>query len=128
MVIQNSDQTDLILLYDHMIIILSNTITAHDITLLYDHMITILSDAFTAHDITLLYYHMIFILSDAITAHDIEFAVNVMVVADQLLMLRLKQICESLIVSQLTLDNVTQVYQLASTYQTPQLKVNTARL
>ena len=61
-----------------------------------------------------------------IVAHDIEFAVNVMVVADQLLMSRLKQICESLIVSQLTLDNVTQVYQLASTYNTLQLKVISA--
>ena len=61
-----------------------------------------------------------------IAAHDIEFAVNVMVVADQLLMSRLKQICESLIVSQLTLDNVTQVYQLASTYNTLQLKVISA--
>ena len=49
-----------------------------------------------------------------------------MVVADQLLMSRLKQICESLIVSQLTLDNVTQVYQLASTYNTLQLKVISA--
>ena len=48
---------------------------------------------------------------------------NVMVVADQLLLVRLKEICEKLIVSQLTIDNVTQVYQLAITYQTEQLKV-----
>ncbi|XP_067951136.1 inhibitor of Bruton tyrosine kinase-like [Watersipora subatra] len=53
---------------------------------------------------------------------DIEFVVNVLVVADQLLLERLKEICEKLIISQLTIDNVTQVYQLSITYQTQQLR------
>ena len=46
-----------------------------------------------------------------------------MVVADQLLLSRLKQVCEQLVISQLTLDNVTQVYELSVTFRSEQLMV-----
>jgi hypothetical protein len=59
---------------------------------------------------------------DQIGSDDPEFLCNVMVMADQLLIPRLIQICEKELTSLLTLKNVGEILQLASDFNAEQLK------
>uniref|UniRef100_A0A8D2LZD8 Inhibitor of Bruton tyrosine kinase n=1 Tax=Varanus komodoensis TaxID=61221 RepID=A0A8D2LZD8_VARKO len=53
---------------------------------------------------------------------NVEFICNVLVVADQLLMLRLKEICEVAITEKLTLKNAAELLEFSATYNAEQLK------
>uniref|UniRef100_A0A8D0DVM4 Inhibitor of Bruton tyrosine kinase n=1 Tax=Salvator merianae TaxID=96440 RepID=A0A8D0DVM4_SALMN len=55
-------------------------------------------------------------------SQNVEFICNVLVVADQLLMLRLKEICEVAIAEKLTLKNAAELLEFASMYNADQLK------
>lgn len=57
-----------------------------------------------------------------ITSEDLEFVSNVLVVADQLFVVRLKDAAEVGLANLLTLRNVGQVLQLSGTYNAEQLK------
>lgn len=54
--------------------------------------------------------------------HDIEFLCNVLVVADQFLITRLRELCESIIVGLLTLKNAAELLEFAATYNAVGLK------
>ncbi|XP_074647622.1 inhibitor of Bruton tyrosine kinase-like [Tubulanus polymorphus] len=61
--------------------------------------------------------------SHLLKGHDeVELLCNVLVVADQLLLTRLKEICESLITQALTLKNAAELMEFASLYNASQLK------
>lgn len=53
-----------------------------------------------------------------------EFVCNVLVVADQLLVTRLCEICEDVLVGLLTLKNAADLLEFACTYNAKQLKVS----
>ncbi|XP_070788984.1 inhibitor of Bruton tyrosine kinase isoform X6 [Pituophis catenifer annectens] len=55
-------------------------------------------------------------------SQNVEFICNVLVVADQLLMLRLKEICEVAITEKLTLKNAAELLEFSATYNAEQLK------
>ncbi|XP_066468568.1 inhibitor of Bruton tyrosine kinase [Tiliqua scincoides] len=55
-------------------------------------------------------------------SQNVEFVCNVLVVADQLLMLRLKEICEGVITEKLTLKNTAELLEFAAMYNAEQLK------
>uniref|UniRef100_A0A6J0TZD0 Inhibitor of Bruton tyrosine kinase isoform X1 n=1 Tax=Pogona vitticeps TaxID=103695 RepID=A0A6J0TZD0_9SAUR len=55
-------------------------------------------------------------------SQNVEFICNVLVVADQLLMLRLKEICEVAITEKLTLKNAAELLEFAAMYNAEQLK------
>lgn len=55
-------------------------------------------------------------------SEDFEFVCNVLILADQLLVNRLKEICEVSLTNLLTLRNVSQILQFADTYNADQLK------
>ncbi|XP_061479196.1 inhibitor of Bruton tyrosine kinase isoform X2 [Rhineura floridana] len=55
-------------------------------------------------------------------SQNVEFICNVLVVADQLLMLRLKEICEVAITEKLTLKNAAELLEFATMYNAEQLK------
>lgn len=55
-------------------------------------------------------------------SEDMEFVCNVLVVADQLFIERLKEICEVTLANLLTLKNVAEIMQFAATYNANQLK------
>uniref|UniRef100_A0A3B3QKJ4 Inhibitor of Bruton tyrosine kinase n=1 Tax=Paramormyrops kingsleyae TaxID=1676925 RepID=A0A3B3QKJ4_9TELE len=55
---------------------------------------------------------------------NVEFVCNVLVVADQLLIPRLKEICEVTIVENLTLKNVAELLEFAAMYNAQQLKLS----
>ncbi|XP_069705770.1 inhibitor of Bruton tyrosine kinase [Periplaneta americana] len=57
-----------------------------------------------------------------LTSEDLEFVSNVLVVADQLFVVRLKEAAEVALANLLTLRNVGQVLQLSGTYNAEQLK------
>lgn len=67
-----------------------------------------------------------FLYTDAapsvLTSKDLEFLSNVLVVADQLFVLRLKEAAEVALANLLTLRNVAEVLQLSGTYNADQLK------
>ena len=54
--------------------------------------------------------------------HDIEFLCNVLVVADQFLITRLRELCESIIAGLLTLKNAAELLEFAATYNAVGLK------
>ncbi|XP_053143059.1 inhibitor of Bruton tyrosine kinase isoform X2 [Hemicordylus capensis] len=55
-------------------------------------------------------------------SQNVEFICNVLVVADQLLMSRLKEICEVVITEKLTLKNAAELLEFAAMYNAEQLK------
>ncbi|KAK2710725.1 hypothetical protein QYM36_012037, partial [Artemia franciscana] len=55
-------------------------------------------------------------------SEDVEFICNVIVAADQLLMNRLREICEQVVTGLITLKNVTEVLQFSEMYNASQLK------
>ncbi|XP_072355904.1 inhibitor of Bruton tyrosine kinase isoform X2 [Scyliorhinus torazame] len=55
---------------------------------------------------------------------DVEFICNVLMVADQLLINRLKEICEVAITEKLTLKNASEVLEFAAMYNAEQLKLS----
>ncbi|XP_048351373.1 inhibitor of Bruton tyrosine kinase isoform X2 [Sphaerodactylus townsendi] len=55
-------------------------------------------------------------------SENVEFICSVLVVADQLLMLRLKEICEVAITEKLTLKNAAKLLEFAAMYNAEQLK------
>ncbi|KAM3615134.1 uncharacterized protein V6R79_023915 [Siganus canaliculatus] len=55
---------------------------------------------------------------------NVEFVCNVLVVADQLLITRLKEMCEVVITENLTLKNAAELLEFASMYNAEQLKVS----
>ncbi|XP_068180155.1 inhibitor of Bruton tyrosine kinase [Antennarius striatus] len=55
---------------------------------------------------------------------NVEFVCNVLVVADQLLITRLKEMCEVLITEKLTLKNVAELLEFAAIYNAEQLKLS----
>uniref|UniRef100_A0A8D0GK01 BTB domain-containing protein n=1 Tax=Sphenodon punctatus TaxID=8508 RepID=A0A8D0GK01_SPHPU len=55
-------------------------------------------------------------------SQNVEFICNVLVVADQLLISRLKEICEVAITEKLTLKNAAELLQFSATYNSEQLK------
>ncbi|GCC27162.1 hypothetical protein chiPu_0005584 [Chiloscyllium punctatum] len=55
---------------------------------------------------------------------DVEFICNVLVVADQLLINRLKEICEVAITEKLTLKNASELLEFATMYNAEQLKLS----
>ncbi|KAJ6665824.1 hypothetical protein lerEdw1_001296 [Lerista edwardsae] len=55
-------------------------------------------------------------------SQNVEFVCNVLVVADQLLMSRLKEICEGVITEKLTLRNAAELLEFAAMYNAEQLK------
>ncbi|KAK7886467.1 hypothetical protein WMY93_026088 [Mugilogobius chulae] len=55
---------------------------------------------------------------------NVEFVCNVLVVADQLLITRLKEICEVAITENLTLKNAAELLEFAATYNADQLKLS----
>ncbi|XP_062980989.1 inhibitor of Bruton tyrosine kinase [Elgaria multicarinata webbii] len=55
-------------------------------------------------------------------SQNVEFICNVLVVADQLLMLRLKEICEVAITEKLTLKNAAELLEFSAMYNAEQLK------
>lgn len=55
-------------------------------------------------------------------SQNVEFVCNVLVVADQLLMSRLKEICEGVITEKLTLKNTAELLEFAAMYNAEQLK------
>ena len=55
---------------------------------------------------------------------DVEFVCNCLTVADQLLISRLVNICESALVRLLTLKNVGELLEFACVYNAPQLKAS----
>ncbi|XP_075454064.1 inhibitor of Bruton tyrosine kinase isoform X4 [Ascaphus truei] len=55
---------------------------------------------------------------------NVEFICNVLVVADQLLIIRLKEICEVTITERLTLRNAAELLEFASLYNAEQLKLS----
>lgn len=57
-------------------------------------------------------------------SQDIEFICNVLVVADQLLISRLKELCEVAITEKLTLKNAAELLEFAAMYNAEQLKVS----
>ncbi|XP_078255950.1 inhibitor of Bruton tyrosine kinase isoform X2 [Rhinoraja longicauda] len=57
-------------------------------------------------------------------SQDVEFICNVLVVADQLLIGRLKEICEVVITEKLTLKNAAELLEFAAMYNAEQLKVS----
>ena len=54
--------------------------------------------------------------------HDIDFLCNVLVVADQFLITRLRELCERIIVSLLTLRNSAELLEFAARYNAMGLK------
>ena len=58
-------------------------------------------------------------------SEDLEFVCNILVVADQFLLTRLKQICESRLTRLLTLKNVTELLQFAVNFLAAQLERST---
>ncbi|XP_069743488.1 inhibitor of Bruton tyrosine kinase isoform X2 [Narcine bancroftii] len=57
-------------------------------------------------------------------SQEVEFICNVLVVADQLLISRLKEICEVAITEKLTLKNASELLEFAAMYNAEQLKVS----
>jgi hypothetical protein len=57
-----------------------------------------------------------------LTSKDLEFLSSVLVVADQLFVVRLKEAAEVALANSLTLRNVGEVLQLSGTYNADQLK------
>ncbi|XP_067841019.1 inhibitor of Bruton tyrosine kinase isoform X1 [Heptranchias perlo] len=57
-------------------------------------------------------------------SQDVEFICNVLVVADQLLISRLKEICEVAITEKLTLKNASDLLEFAAMYNAEQLKLS----
>ncbi|XP_078068592.1 inhibitor of Bruton tyrosine kinase isoform X2 [Mustelus asterias] len=57
-------------------------------------------------------------------SQDVEFICNVLVVADQLLINRLKEICEVAITEKLTLKNASELLEFAAMYNAEQLKLS----
>ncbi|XP_041043858.1 inhibitor of Bruton tyrosine kinase isoform X1 [Carcharodon carcharias] len=57
-------------------------------------------------------------------SQDVEFICNVLVVADQLLISRLKEICEVAITEKLTLKNTSELLEFAAMYNAEQLKLS----
>ncbi|XP_059195458.1 inhibitor of Bruton tyrosine kinase [Centropristis striata] len=55
---------------------------------------------------------------------NVEFVCNVLVVADQLLIIRLKEICEVVITENLTLKNSAELLEFATMYNAEQLKLS----
>lgn len=55
---------------------------------------------------------------------NVEFVCNVLVVADQLLITRLKEICEVAITENLTLKNAAEILEFATLYNAEQLKLS----
>uniref|UniRef100_A0A8C5E3A6 BTB domain-containing protein n=1 Tax=Gouania willdenowi TaxID=441366 RepID=A0A8C5E3A6_GOUWI len=55
---------------------------------------------------------------------NVEFVCNVLVVADQLLITRLKEICEVVITENLTLKNAAELLEFATMYNAEQLKLS----
>ncbi|XP_013865164.1 inhibitor of Bruton tyrosine kinase isoform X2 [Austrofundulus limnaeus] len=55
---------------------------------------------------------------------NVEFVCNVLVVADQLLITRLKEMCEVVITENLTLKNAAELLEFASLYNAEQLKLS----
>ncbi|KAM4042994.1 inhibitor of Bruton tyrosine kinase [Anomaloglossus baeobatrachus] len=55
---------------------------------------------------------------------NVEFICNVLVMADQLLIVRLKEICEVTLTERLTLKNAAELLELAALYNADQLKVS----
>ncbi|XP_020383794.2 inhibitor of Bruton tyrosine kinase isoform X3 [Rhincodon typus] len=55
---------------------------------------------------------------------DVEFICNVLVVADQLLISRLKEICEVAITEKLTLKNASELLEFSTMYNADQLKLS----
>eukprot|EP00092_Neocalanus_flemingeri_P007797 GFUD01008418.1.p1 GENE.GFUD01008418.1~~GFUD01008418.1.p1 ORF type:complete len:1264 (-),score=415.99 GFUD01008418.1:202-3993(-) len=60
--------------------------------------------------------------SQVVKSEDIEFICNILVVADQFLLSRLKQICECQLTKLLTLKNVSEVLQFSFNYSAGQLQ------
>jgi len=60
--------------------------------------------------------------SQVVKSEDIEFVCNILVVADQFLLSRLKQICESQLTKLLTLKNAAEVLQFSFNYSAGQLQ------
>ena len=58
-------------------------------------------------------------------SEDLEFVCNILVVADQFLLNRLKQICESQLTRLLTLKNVTELFQFSVNFMAAQLEQST---
>lgn len=54
---------------------------------------------------------------------DTELAKSLLVVADQMLIRRLKEACECALAAAVTLKNAAELMQFAATYNAPQLKV-----
>ncbi|EMP36629.1 Inhibitor of Bruton tyrosine kinase [Chelonia mydas] len=57
-------------------------------------------------------------------SQNVEFICNVLVVADQLLVSRLKEMCEVAITEKLTLKNATELLEFSATYSAEQLKLS----
>ncbi|NXX74020.1 IBTK kinase, partial [Urocolius indicus] len=57
-------------------------------------------------------------------SQNVEFICNVLVVADQLLISRLKEICEVAIAEKLTLKNAAELLEFSATYNAEQLKLS----
>ncbi|XP_075270574.1 inhibitor of Bruton tyrosine kinase isoform X2 [Opisthocomus hoazin] len=57
-------------------------------------------------------------------SQNVEFMCNVLVVADQLLISRLKEICEVAIAEKLTLKNAAELLEFSATYNAEQLKLS----
>jgi len=57
-----------------------------------------------------------------LTSKDLEFLTSVLVIADQLFVVRLKEAAEVALANSLTLRNVGEVLQLSGTYNANQLK------
>ncbi|XP_027638477.2 inhibitor of Bruton tyrosine kinase isoform X2 [Falco biarmicus] len=57
-------------------------------------------------------------------SQNVEFVCNVLVVADQLLMSRLKEICEVAIAEKLTLKNAAELLEFSAMYNAEQLKLS----
>nr|XP_006115955.1 inhibitor of Bruton tyrosine kinase isoform X1 [Pelodiscus sinensis] len=57
-------------------------------------------------------------------SQNVEFICNVLVVADQLLVSRLKEICEVAITEKLTLKNAAELLEFSATYNAEQLKLS----
>lgn len=55
--------------------------------------------------------------------HDIEFLCNILVVADQFLIIRLREICEKIIAGLLTLKNAAELLEFAVGYNALGLKM-----
>ncbi|KAM9310117.1 inhibitor of Bruton tyrosine kinase [Pholidichthys leucotaenia] len=55
---------------------------------------------------------------------NVEFVCNVLVVADQLLITRLKEMCEVVITENLTLKNASELLEFSTTYNAEQLKLS----